>query len=381
MSATEGDPRSDTVGRNLVVCCDGTANEFERDRTNVLKLSLALIKDPDRQLLYYHPGIGTRAPAGVVSRTGAFLARLAGKAFGYGLKADIADAYTFIMNEYRPGDRLYLFGFSRGAYTVRAVTALLHLYGLIGRGNEALVPYAVRLLWSINRARGDDKKVEEYFALAREFKQTLRDRACKPHFLGIWDTVSSVGWIGTPVALPYTKDLPDVEIVRHAVAIDERRAFFRTNLIARDAERDFLEVWFPGVHCDVGGGYLERDSGLSKISLQWMLSEARKSGLRFDEDVVERVSGRRGGGYVEPNPRAPLHNSLTWNWWPAEFLPKRYFDRKRRRETWRMSLFRRRTFGPAPYVHDSAWQVGGNYEERLPADARRLSDIGSPLAS
>ena len=151
------------------------------------------------------------------------------------------------MNHYRTGDRLYIFGFSRGAYTARAVTALLHGYGLLGPGNDALVPYAIRLLWRANKAKSDAARAD-YFSLAAEFKASLSVADCPPHFLGVWDTVSSVGWIGNPLSLPYTHALPGVAIVRHAVSIDEHRAFFRTNMIALDPLRDMQEVWFPGVH-------------------------------------------------------------------------------------------------------------------------------------
>ena len=159
--------------------------------------------------------------------------------FGYGLNNDIRDAYVFIANNFEEGDRLFLFGFSRGAYTARAVASLLHMYGLIGKGNEPLVPYAVRMMWAIHglqkRRTKDappDPQIAGYFALAEQFKATF-SRTCKLHFVGVWDTVSSVGWSANPLSLPYTANNPDIEIGRHAVAIDERRAFFRTNCGAR----------------------------------------------------------------------------------------------------------------------------------------------------
>ena len=109
--------------RNLVICCDGTANQFAADRTNVLKLAFAAEKQDGQQLLYYHPGVGTMAPAGVISGIGKWIARLLGMAFGYGLKADIRDIYTYIIDHYEPGDQLFIFGFSRGAYTARVIAA------------------------------------------------------------------------------------------------------------------------------------------------------------------------------------------------------------------------------------------------------------------
>lgn len=121
--------------RNIVICCDGTSNEFTKDLPTVAKLTYALVKDSERQLVYYHPGLGTMAAPGFPMPIGNWLARLAGLAFGYGLKTNLRDIYGFIMEHWRPGDRLYLFGFSRGAYTVRALASLLRLYGLGMPGN------------------------------------------------------------------------------------------------------------------------------------------------------------------------------------------------------------------------------------------------------
>ena len=136
--------------KNMVLCCDGTANEFAEDRTNVVKLFFTLERDPSRQVAYYHPGLGTMEPPGALTSATRMLTRLAARAFGYGLEADIRDAYVFLMNNFEEGDRVFLFGFSRGAYTVRAVASLLRMFGLIPRGNEPLVPYAIRMLMAIN---------------------------------------------------------------------------------------------------------------------------------------------------------------------------------------------------------------------------------------
>ena len=369
-------PTSST-GRNLVICCDGTANEFKKDRTNVLKLAFAAVKDSDTQLLYYHPGVGTMAPPGLFSGLGKAIARGAGMAFGYGLKADIRDVYTFIIEHYRPGDRVFIFGFSRGAYTARAVVALLHAYGLLGPGNAALVPYAIRLLWNYDRARNDDER-NACFRLAGEFKQALSIGECHPHFLGLWDTVSSVGWIANPLSLPYTRRLPKVAKIRHAVAIDERRAFFRTNLVELDPKRDIKQIWFPGVHCDVGGGYPEAESGLSKIPLKWMIDEASEARMLFDPERVRRILGETAGPYVPPDPKAKMHNSLLPFWWLAESIPKRHWDQSTGKWGWRANLFRWRRFRESPVIDASAWARGDDYVHRLPKDAIKLS--GATLA-
>lgn len=260
--------------RNIIVCCDGTANEFAANKTNVIKLYSVLDQDPKRQIAYYHPGLGTMEPAGALTTFSRKVTKLLGMAVGYGLSNEIRDAYVFLMREFRQGDKLFLFGFSRGAYTVRALASLLHMYGLIRAGNEPLVPYAIRMMMGVNRAqaRNDKSAMDAYFRLAGEFKATMGCVQCNPYFVGVWDTVSSVGWVENPLKLPFTANNPDIAIGRHAVAIDEHRAFFRTNLWKRPqdaagpwAPQDVKQVWFPGVHCDVGGGYAEVESGLSKL--------------------------------------------------------------------------------------------------------------------
>jgi uncharacterized protein (DUF2235 family) len=358
------------VGRNLVLCCDGTSNRFTADRTNVLKLCYALAKDRDRQLVYYHPGIGTRAPVGTGSAVGGAWAKAAGLAFGYGLQDDIADAYVYLMNHYQPGDRVFLFGFSRGAYTARVIAGMLKLYGLAMPGNDALIPYAVDMMWAISKLPKD--KADGYFKLAREFQDTLSASPCKPHFMGVWDTVNSVGWIGSPLALPYTRNNPDIAITRHAIAIDEKRAFFRVNWFAETPGADLRQVWFPGSHGDVGGGHPEADSALSKYALAWMAQEAQEAGLLLDAERLATVLGQRGDGYTPASPEQP-HPSITGIWNIGEFVPKIRYDRDAHRNRWRMNLYRRRTMPDDACVHDVAWEIPG-YASRLPPKAIKLSE-------
>jgi uncharacterized protein (DUF2235 family) len=125
------------TGRNVVLCCDGTANEFAVDRTNVVKLYYLLSRDREEQISYYHPGLGTMEPPGALTAAAKKVTRVLGQAVGYGLETDIKDTYVFLMNNYRAGDRVFLFGFSRGAYTVRAVASLLRMFGLLPPGNDA----------------------------------------------------------------------------------------------------------------------------------------------------------------------------------------------------------------------------------------------------
>jgi uncharacterized protein (DUF2235 family) len=304
--------------RNIVVCCDGTGNQYGSANSNVVKLYWTLSLQ-DQQIAYYHPGVGTMGARSALSAAGKWWTTVRGLAFGYGFSDHIADVYSFLMGAFSPGDQIYIFGFSRGAYTARALCGLLHMCGLLTPGNEALIPYALRLYKSNDPCK---------FEIAAGFRTTF-SVPCAPYFLGLWDTVSSVGWILDPIHtkgghLPYTATLPDVSILRHAVSIDERRAFFRQNLIHEPAlaSQDVKQVWFAGVHSDVGGSYAEAESGLSKIALRWMLCEAESAGLCLDpQKVIDVLGGKLP--YVKPDPKGPMHRSLEGVWWLGEFWPKR----------------------------------------------------------
>jgi len=378
------------MARNLVICCDGTANQFAEDRTNVIKLFYTLEQKPAEQITFYHPGLGTMEPAGALTPVARKFTRLLGMAVGYGLSSDVRDAYTFLMNNYQDGDNVFLFGFSRGAYTARAVCSLLRMYGLIRPGNDPLVPYAVRMMMGIEEARKAklenkttpekaDDAIAKYFKLAEDFKTMMCRTDCKPHFVGVWDTVSSVGWVDNPLKLPFSADNPDINIGRHAIAIDERRAFFRTNRwipsteLAEHGPRDLLQVWFAGVHSDVGGGYTEKESGLSKIALEWMLEEAKAAGLKVNPGRQNEVLGRTPDSqYAQPDCDAPAHESLTGAWQIAELIPKPHYDWKTQTTERRSNRGRRRTIPPNSYVHESVFRRnGGKYakDAGIPDDA------------
>jgi uncharacterized protein (DUF2235 family) len=379
--------------RNIVVCCDGTANEFAEDRTNVVKLYYTLRRDPSKQIAFYHPGLGTMEPAGALTTPTRRFTRLLGMAAGYGLSEDIRDAYVFLMNEYQDGDRLFLFGFSRGAYTVRAVCSLLRMYGLIGRGNAPLVPYAIRMMMAIEKARqataskqgtkAQDDAVARYFELADQFRTTMSRSECKPHFVGVWDTVSSIGWKDSPLKLPFISDNPDIEIGRHAIAIDERRAFFRSHRwmpskeLKEHGPRDVKQVWFPGVHCDVGGGYPEEESGLSKVALEWMLEEAKMAGLRVDQPRQLKVLGQLPGSTnARPDADAKAHGSLEGWWKLAEWIRKPHYDYRTGKTEMRRNRGRSRSIPSDALVHESAFiRHGGEYARRLPADTARVATV------
>jgi uncharacterized protein (DUF2235 family) len=325
-------------------------------------------------------------PFGALSPITRTFTRILGMAVGYGLENDIRDAYVFLMQTYQPGDSVYLFGFSRGSFTVRAVSSLIRMYGMIRRGNETLVPYAIRMLMGIQRAGNNRSATTAYFDLAGEFKRTMSSANPRLRFVGVWDTVSSVGWVENPLHLPYEANNPDIEVGRHAVSIDERRAFFRSHLwqppsdpAAAHGPRDVQQVWFPGVHCDVGGGYPEEASGLSKYALEWMLQEAEVVGLLVHPDKKAEVLGFTGTGkYVPAKPDAERHESLKGAWNIAEFIPKRHWNWKASKWEHRMNLYRRRTIPPNSLVHDAAYLQGAAYQKRIPPDATRISTRRMP---
>lgn len=339
------------MSKNIVICCDGTSNEFRDRKSNVIKLYKTLICDPE-QIAYYHPGVGTLGAKNALSHIGKWWTRIIGLAFGYGVSDNIADAYEFLMRNFQPGDKVYLFGFSRGAYTVRALCGMLHVVGLLRDGNEGLIPYAIRMLKS--------RKID--FGIAFDFKKTFC-RECKPHFVGVWDTVSSLGWIYNAVRFPFTQATrnPDLNIVRHAVSIDERRAFFRANLFgqAHNDDQDVLEVLFAGVHSDVGGSYPEPMCQLSQIALRWMLGEAEAAGLRINQQRKAEILGGKSP-YVEPDAlTATHHESLHGFWWIAEVWPKIVSvqnDAGEWKKRIRVNLARHRKFPPNPLVHESVEQ-------------------------
>ena len=302
------------MAKNIVICCDGTGNEFGESRSNVVKLYKMLVHD-DSQIAYYHPGVGTIGARNALTGISKWWTKVIGLAFGYGISDNIADAYQFLMRTFQPDDTVYVFGFSRGAYTARALCGMLHIIGLLREDNEGLIPYSIRMI--------KRKKID--FGVAADFKNTFC-RECKPHFVGVWDTVSSVGWVYNVAHFPGTKAThnPDLRFVRHAVSIDERRAFFRQNLFGapHDARQDIKEIWFAGVHSDVGGSYPEPESQLSKIALQWMACEAEAAGLRVDQNRKADILGDKPP-YVEPDPLTKnQHESLEGAWWIAELWPK-----------------------------------------------------------
>jgi hypothetical protein len=297
---------------NLVVCCDGTWNTPDQSEqgvptpTNVVRLFNSLADQGaggEPQLRYYHPGVGT---------DGSWWDRLAGGGMGIGLGRNVMSAYRWLAEHYRPGDRIFLFGFSRGAYTVRSLAGmitsprcgLLRLDGLA----EAEV-------WKrIERAYGKgyrDRKDRAAWAGDWEFHRADPGGAPVPvYLLGVWDTVGALG-IPDDLAVLNLLDDPrryafhDTELndlvlhARHAVALDECRLSYAPTLWSNIEHRPTVQqLWFPGVHSDVGGGYPE--TGLSDLALHWMMAEAEALGLGLLPQMMAQL---------RPDPRGVLHDS------------------------------------------------------------------------
>lgn len=343
------------MGKNVIVCLDGTGNQFKEDISNVVKLFRVLIRD-QTQVAFYHPGVGTLADPDYKTPIAKKINKLLGLAFGRGVTRNVEQAYSYLMDHYAEGDRLFIFGFSRGAYTARVLAAFIHSCGLLEPGCQNLIPYAMKLY----------KKVD--FPVLNRFKSTF-GRKIEIDFLGLWDCVSTTGWVYNPMFLPYTTNNQSVRIIRHAIAIDERRSFFKEMRWGRKfaAVQDIKEVWFSGVHSDVGGGYPEKNSALSKIPLQWMIEQAlnlladqaadqERFGIRIDPDKYNRyVLGKGSKKYVEPDSGAERHESMHGAWKWVQWVPKSVWLAQEGREAIRFPL-PYRVIEPKAILHRSVLQ-------------------------
>ncbi len=344
--------------RNLVIACDGTNNQFGRENTNVVRLVQCLDRSVDRQLIYYDPGVGTLPEPGWVSWIGKGFSTVAGLAFGAGLKWKVSQAYRFLMDYWEPRDRVFLYGFSRGSYTVRVLAGFLHLFGLLPAGDQCLLPYALRL-YAASRKKDDGRegKDKSFWDLCDDFRETFsreipgcKNRRFPVHFMGVWDTVSSVGWVWEPARFPFTARNPSVSTVRHAISVDERRWFFRQNQFESIPNQSLEERWFPGVHCDVGGGYPLQCGGLWQGAFRWMLEESSSAGLLLD--TVREAKVWADAGEVARPWREPQDESLTWKWWPAEFIPKLRYIKKLSMDLPAIGLGRRRVIQDSAVPHE-----------------------------
>lgn len=343
------------MAKNLVICCDGTGNEIGVTISNVLKL-FRIAEKSDAQRVWYNAGVGTIGQQNPWTRLIQKVRGVFGLVTGLGLDDHVLGAYRFICENYEKGDRIYLFGFSRGAYTVRALAAFIHVMGLFRPDQMNVTGYA----WSsFKRASAKDQSratsaaprsaapakmsaLEE----AWHFSRVIGGRPVTIEFIGVWDTVASVivpRWEQLSFSLQtlrFTRTNPSVRTFRQAMAIDERRRMFRLNAWTepqtfrpnpfrrdRDIAQDIKQVWFAGVHADIGGGYPEVESGLSKYPLAWMIEEAVTVGLRVNRAMINHlVHGKPRAGsthsYQPADFTATLHRSLTLWWSLLEMIPK-----------------------------------------------------------
>jgi uncharacterized protein (DUF2235 family) len=306
--------------KRLVVCCDGTWNRPDQMEsglaapTNVAKVALAVLREsPDgvAQLLHYHPGVGTRR-----------WERLRGGAFGFGISRNVRDCYRFLVENYEPGDELYLFGFSRGAFTARSLAGLVRNSGILRREHVARIPDA----YSLYRARRAVAKPRGIEAQLFRRMHSHPDQNPMVHFIGVWDTVGSLGipldgmgglgrLINGRWGFHDTDLSSRVKYAYQALAIDEKRSAFRPTawtLGSEPADQTLEQVWFSGVHCDVGGGY--RDPTLSEIALLWMADRASAAGLALDPERLcltdpPPVDERITAVCVAPDALGQLHDS------------------------------------------------------------------------
>jgi hypothetical protein len=295
---------------NLVVCCDGTWNTAEQRHdgvpvpTNVVRLYNAVADDNKgvEQLKYYHPGVGTEA---------GWWDRAMGGATGKGLNHNIMSAYYWLCHNYRSDADIYLFGFSRGAYTVRSLTGMIARCGLLKLDQVKPDQLWSRIEHVFQRGYRDRAEtISDWKKRKWAFHTNKQSTEIPIHMVGVWDTVGALG-IPNDLGILNLLDASDehmfhdttlgksVRHARHAVALDEIRASFQPTLWT-GTHPDAKQVWFPGVHCDVGGGY--RETGLSDGALRWMIDEAKAVGLAFDVAMEEQV---------RPDPRGVLHESYT----------------------------------------------------------------------
>lgn len=370
------------MAKNIVILFDGTSNEISSNRTNILRLFGCLEKG-QKQVVYYSPGVGTFGAANSLSYHWRKLVELVGMATGWGIDHNVKEAYRFLATHYDRGkggddrDRIYIFGFSRGAYTARVLAGFLNCLGLMGRDQLNLLDYAFRAYKAVN----EKGETSVDWAELNLYNRMLQPDHPPIRFLGLFDTVASVmewGRHGPRLRLDAaTSENPSVQAVRHAVAMDERRSMYqpvlwplgqpyhgnrfkRTKAIPQDAQ----ELWFAGCHTDVGGGRPEAESALAKVPLVWMLNEVAPMGLELREATLGEVvmGANPKKTYVPPDAKGAAHSSMNALWGVVEFIPRRV---PRQDRGWRRSflglyipLFRRRRIAEGSALHASVLTRG-----------------------
>jgi uncharacterized protein (DUF2235 family) len=290
------------MAKNIVILSDGTgqgASMPKAERTNVWKLWHATEKAaPAQQITFYDEGLGAEHKR----EWWRWAYDLASRATGLGISQNVKDCYTALIEYYEPGDYVFLFGFSRGAYTVRSLGGVLSLCGIPQhdaagqsvrdkrnkKGRLAVVEEAVEKVY---KHYGTDEKKKERIALGAKYRAAYDSYSIEgvnpafPYFIGVWDTVRALGIPGSSGLVLWRHAFhdaalnPHVPYARQALSIDENREIFAPELWDESEESPeakargrIKQVWFPGVHSDIGGGYPETE--LSDLALEWMIKEA-----------------------------------------------------------------------------------------------------------
>ncbi|KAI0789554.1 hypothetical protein C8Q75DRAFT_718500 [Abortiporus biennis] len=347
--------------RTVVLCFDGTGDQFDADNSNVEQFFSMLKKDDRKQqVVYYQSGIGTYTSPAVMTPFLAKVGKTLDSMVAWNLNAHVMGGYEFIMQNYEAGDKICIFGFSRGAYIARALAGMLHKVGLLPPCNHNQVPFAYKMF-----TRTDETGWKQSTAFKKAFCVDV-----DIEFVGVWDTVSSVGII--PHRLPFTASNTCIKTFRHAVSLDERRAKFKANLYNRPTkleaklgtqpgempkaavgpspsladvnlkkrknktnqrvqearfnaeqegheheETDVLEVWFAGCHCDVGGGSVANDvrHNLARIPLRWMIRQCflANTGIQFYGPLLRTVGLDPNALYpiIQPRPAVMTTSTVT----------------------------------------------------------------------
>ncbi|MEE2003001.1 DUF2235 domain-containing protein [Alkalimonas sp. MEB108] len=283
------------TSKRIILCCDGTWNEPQENPTNIVKIARAIqpkAEDGRHQVVFYDQGVGT------FGRVDRFF----GGAFGMGVARNVLRAYRFLVHNYQPGDEIYCFGFSRGAYTARAVVGMVHALGLVSKQQLHQLGEAYRYYRSAPEQRATQWLNNPY---QHNYRPTIR-------MAGVFDTVGALGvpvlalnhWGRSRIGFFDTHLSPLVKHAYHALALDEKREPFAPDLWTGDIlpDQQVEQCWFAGVHSDIGGGYPR--TGLSDTCLEWMLEKARALGLSFDEFYLEQQ--------LRTAPMQREHNSYTW---------------------------------------------------------------------
>lgn len=288
------------MSKNIVVFSDGTGQEGgEGSATNIYKIFRMLENRTPDQISFYDRGLGTG------------WRKFSGNAFGTGISKNIKECYRFIFDHFEADDQIFLFGFSRGAATVRSLSGFIHLFGMLPKSRPELIDKA----WKIYKVK--DRPVREEKAsnlLTNHHNMWVRIK-----FLGVFDTVAALGipnkfLNGVIDRLPGMKNKfhdyllsESVENAYQALAVDDERKTFHPKFWEPELKdgQKMEQVWFAGVHTDVGGGYEEQN--LSDIPLEWMLKKAVPCGLRMYANHNVKINPD-----VDGNMHDPFDGPMPW---------------------------------------------------------------------